>query len=197
MFRPPYAFLCPDPRSTCVPVLSFRDLRAQRLARPDQGFAVHPNRFGALSSPLPKPIAVPPSGSRPMHGGADASLLCSIATARHVGPRRAANRSDSSHCSLPEQETSNPRANNTLIFNNLQTLIPVTPVYSHTYKIGGGYFPDVSTLLKLLARFGRTRPSARALRPSAFSTFNRRRVNSSSTIPAPHSVGPNFTMRDR
>src|SRR5271169_280782 len=135
MFRPRHTLLYPHRRSTLVPPHSFPNLRAQRLARPGRGFGAHDERLGASSSPPPESIPEPPSGSHPMHAVADASLLCSLVPAWHVALGRGAKHSDLLHCSLREQKESNPRANNTFIFNNLQMHIPATPANSGTYKI--------------------------------------------------------------
>jgi hypothetical protein len=139
MFRPRHTLFPPDPLSTCVSVPSSPHPCVRRLPRSGRGVGIRSQRVGAFSSPLPKPIAEPTSESHPLHCGAGASLFCSIAPDRHVGPMRVANHVDFSHCSLREQKESNPRANNALIFNNLHTHNTVTPVYSYTYKLGGGF----------------------------------------------------------
>jgi hypothetical protein len=203
MFRQRYTLFCPDPRSTLVPVHSSPNLCARRLPRPRRDGGVYPERLGAFSFPLAMPIAEPPSVSHPTHSEANASLLCSIAPARHVGLGHAPNRLDFSRCSLCEQKRSNSRANNALIFNNLQTHEPLTPLNSCTYKIGGGYFPERINFPRAATHrwdppFG-TR--SMLLRPFDFHLSTAcpersRRVNSSSTIPALHS-GAHFTSGER
>jgi hypothetical protein len=170
MFRQRYTLFCPDPRSTLVPVHSSPNLCARRLPRPRRDGGVYPEQLGAFSFPLAMPIAKPPSVSHPTHSEANASLLCSTAPARHVGPGHAANRLDFSRCSLCEQKKSNSRANNALIFNNLQTHELLTPLNSCTYKIGGGISLNESTFLELPHIDG-THLSAHALCCSARSTF--------------------------
>ena len=142
MLRSHHTVSCPDPQSTRVLVYFSPNLRARGLRRPSRGAGVHPERLGAFSSPFPKAIANAPSRCHPRHSGADASLLCSIALAWHVGPGRTANHLDFSPCSLPEHKESNSRANKALILNNLQTPYLVSLVNSYTYKIGGGVFSE-------------------------------------------------------
>jgi hypothetical protein len=140
VFCPYYILICSRSQFKRVPVYSFPDLRATGLTRPRRGVGVHPERHGAFSSALPKSIAELPSGSHAPHGQVDASLIYSVRPAGRVGARRVANRLDFYHCSLREQKESNPRANNALIFNNLQTCNSVTHVNSYTYKTAGGVF---------------------------------------------------------
>jgi hypothetical protein len=187
MLRSHHTVSCPDPQSTRVLVYFSPNLRARGLRRPSRGAGVHPERLGAFSSPFPKAIANAPSRCHPRHSGADASLLCSIALAWHVGPGRTANHLDFSPCSLPEHKESNSRANKALILNNLQTPYLVSLVNSYTYKIGGGYFPRVSILVERLASIHGERPfSTRSMLLRPFN-FQLSTANSSSTIPALHS----------
>jgi hypothetical protein len=203
MFRSLCSLLCPDPRSTCVAVQSSPNLCAWRLPRPRRGVGVYPERLGAFGSPLAKSFAETPSASHPTHSGANASLLSSIAPAWQVGPGHAVNPLDFSPCSLREQRETNSRANNAIIFNNLQTNYLLTPVNSYTYKIGGGYFPERINSpsscphTSMGPAFQHTLWAARPL-----STFNCRlstlQVQSPRSIQRPElHFGANSTMGDR
>jgi hypothetical protein len=208
MLRSHHTVSCPDPQSTRVLVYFSPNLCAWDLRRPRRGVGVHPERLGAFSSPLPKSIANAPSRYHPSHSRADASLLCPVALAWHVGPRRTANHLDFSPCSLPEHKESNSRANKALILNNLQTPYLVSLVNSYIYKIGGGVFSGCVNAHQVARAFRRNTPFGARSMSLRFNfqlsttcpaypeeRWERsRRVNSSSTIPALHSVVPNFTF---